>query len=136
MPRTATKVISAPYFLADELSATPSFGGNIDWDAVPDIADYKDEDGNKILPSGTILKRCADETLVPHDSAKVGTVEGLLRYATGEKTRAHAKTGVGVVIGGVVYEELVPGLTPTLKDELVANGVGWHFRTYQNSLTA
>jgi hypothetical protein len=105
MPRT-TRTHSTPNFVVDPHTLVRNSGRQIDWDAVG--AEYERE-GRKFIPAGTPVGETAggegNQILVaPNAAAPVG----LLASDAIEGDRSAAKTGYGVLIGGVIYRNLLP----------------------------
>ena len=50
-----------------------------------------------------------------------------------EDNRADAKTGYGMIVGGVIYEDLLPETITSYKTELETNGTSWVWETYSDS---
>lgn len=58
---------------------------------------------------------------------------GLLISQAREDSKVAAKSGYGILVGGVVYANLVPGLTDAIKADLASEGCGIRYETYQDS---
>lgn len=129
--------VSTPGFIADPGSVALNTGRQVAFDELP--AAYDDADGNKLLPAGTIVSELPDGRIVPRTDGieYAGDAIGILRTAAHEKSEVAALSGYGVVIGGVVYENLLPdhgdGSFDTFKTELHAAGPGFRFETYEDS---
>jgi hypothetical protein len=125
-------------FIVDLQTVTRDYGRQIDWDNVDD--DYKNAEGKKVIPAGT---RVGDLLGAGKVSPRVDTTNpaiGILETDAIEDSPVAAKSGYGVIRGGSVYENLLPGATGTPavidsdeKDELQANGMGWLFSQYQDT---
>jgi hypothetical protein len=129
--------VSDPGFVADPGSIALSTGRQVAWDEVP--ADYEDSNGEKFLPAGTIVSELPDGKVVPRKDGVeyAGDAVGLLRTSAHEGSRVAALSGYGVVVGGVVFENLLPdhgqGAFDTWKGELHSAGPGFRFETYEDS---
>jgi hypothetical protein len=122
---------SRPDFLADQSSAERTSGRQIAWDEVSD--DFIGTDGKKALPSGTPVAPAADgRRIIEAPDAGTGAY-GLLEGPAHEDEDAAPLSGYGVIIGGVVYEQLVPGITAGIKTAL---GDRFFFEQYADSRTA
>lgn len=132
-PRTLHTGLSRPSFLVDPTSAERDGGRQIDWD---NVSTSFGAAGSKVIPHGHPMSPAGDgKRMVPSTNAasNEGTSEGLLEGPAVEDDLSAAKTGYGIVTGGVVYAELVPGLTNTTKTALAANVRGILFKTYEDS---
>jgi hypothetical protein len=124
-------------FMADPGSIQQNTGRQVAWDEVP--ASYAGDDGGKALPAGTIVSELPDGRLVPRADGieYAGDAVGILRTNAHENSNVAALSGYGVVVGGVVYEQLLPdfgdGAFDTMKTELHAAGPGFRFETYEDS---
>ena len=47
-----------------------------------------------------------------------------------ENSTTDALTGYGLIVGGVIYETLLPETITSYKTELDTNGLGWVWLTY------
>lgn len=101
------------------------------------------ESGKKVIPSGTIMAALASGKLIPR-SAVTGseTATCLLASNAVEDGEHNALTGFGRILGGVVFENLLPDFghasLGTWKGELQAAGVGtgFAFKTYADTRAA
>lgn len=132
-PRTTHTGLSRPSFLVDPTSAERDGGRQIDWD---NVATTFGDAGFKVIPHGHPMSPAGDgKKMVPATNAagNEAAAEGLLEGPAVENDLSAAKTGYGIVTGAVVYEQLVPGLTATIKTALAGNVRGILFRTYEDS---
>lgn len=148
-------VITRPGFVADHESIVRSTGRQIDWANVPN--DFKDSiTGKKHIPAGTAMsKNLANDMIVPRTglnvdpaadppgNAALKTYQVLTTSAeegrTGEQgPRFVAETGYGTLLGGVLYEKLMPGYGDpdwaAQKAELIT--AGFKFEKYANSIAS
>lgn len=108
--------------------------------AVPDNAEATATggEGPKVVPAGTIVAELSSGKVVPRKSAPgAETSIGFLVSDAAEGDRSAARTGYGVVVGAVVYEELLPDAGEsafvTWIGEIRTNG-GWvRLETYADS---
>jgi hypothetical protein len=101
-----------PGFIVDFQSMDQGVGGQISWAEVPDA--YKDPAGYKNIPAGKVMvvvpTGLTAGKLVPHDStAAAGATEFcLLTSGAYENSKVAAISGYGTIVGGVIYENLLP----------------------------
>jgi hypothetical protein len=100
--------------------------------------------GAKFLPAGTVIGTLLDGTgkaspRIVTTNPAVGILE---TNATDDPKSADSSTGYGVIVGGVIFENLLPEATGTpkvlataVKTELVAAGTGFAFQQYADSRT-
>jgi hypothetical protein len=117
---TALTVDELQFAIADDLTAT--LGGT----------------GVRSILSGTVMCALTSGKVVPR-SIRPGseTAIGLIETDAVENDRAASLTGYGIVIGGAVFENLLPDagggttINSTYKTELQTAGVGTGFAFYQ-----
>lgn len=87
--------------------------------------------GSKVIKAGTVLCQLTSGKYVPR-AARPGSEEavGLLISAATENSTTDALTGYGIIVGGVIYETLLPETITSYKTELGTNGLGWVWLTY------
>lgn len=123
-------VLSSVGFVADPESVALSTGRQVDWAKVAAV------NGRKSIPAGTVMVQDASSKLVyPRKGAAEGvTAFGILVTSAHEDFTSDAKSGYGVYVGGVFYENLLPdhGGTDfaTMKTEL---GNRYVWETYQDN---
>lgn len=93
---------------------------------------------DKFIPAGTIMAEMASGKVVPRsDRPGSETSVGLLATNADQGAEYNAKTGFGLLIGGVFYDNLIPdaddGSLSTYKTELASAGTGFSWRTYADS---
>lgn len=148
MPWTDLGNLASPGFIVDPQSVDLNSGRQIDWPNVP-AAYVQAESGKKHLPAGKVVLEQADGTLIPRPTGDVAqpagtTLIGVLATSADEDSDVAALTGYGVVIGGVVYEELLPDVNDAnwatagmnrgaLRDDLAAAGKGFVYETYEDN---
>ena len=135
--RTDT-VVTRPRFLVEEHNAARHPGKQIDWSAFG--TDYQDAEGDVVLKGGTPV--AVDDTsgkLIPRDTGAGDTAVGLLATTASEKKASDhdSLSGYGFIIGGVVYEDLLPNPAgadmSTVKTELQdASDYGFEFVGYSD----
>lgn len=133
MPRRTEQSISHPTFIADLASIDRSTGRQIDWTNVSQS--FVDATtGRKVLPAGLRVYSTASGKVVDADGVGAVTLLGLLETSAEEGDRTAALSGYGVILGGVVYLELLPedldGMDITA---LEAAGTGFAFENYEDS---
>jgi hypothetical protein len=97
--------------------------------------------GKRTILSGTVMEIQSDGKMIPTQDASGGTAaHGLLIATAVEESRVAALSGHGLVIGGVVYDNLLPEavgspkvLPSGLKTALAAGSKGFVYRQYQDS---
>lgn len=127
------RVVSQVGFIADShsIDLLPT-GRQIDWATVG--AGYVDATtGKKVIPAGTVMYEVTpDGPLAPADAAGAAPagerVVGLLATQAGEGDRHAALSGYGVIIGGAIYENLLP--VPGQAAGLANVGTGFAFYPY------
>lgn len=130
-PRTEYSGFSRPDFLADRSSAERTSGRQIDWENV--AASFEGDDGYKAIPSGHPMAPAGDgRRIVPATNAagNEANAQGLLEGPAHELEEAAPSTGFGMIVGGVVYEQLVPGVTAAIKTAL---GTRFFWETYEDT---
>lgn len=92
--------------------------------------------GVKSLPAGTVMVEIsASKKICPRASRPSSeTATGFLASAAHQDSKTDALTGYGMIIGGTVYQNLLPEGTPnsTVKNELQAAGTGFAWEDYAN----
>lgn len=124
-------------FIVDLHSLDRSNGGRqINWAAVT----ATNADGKKFLPAGTVVGDLAGSGKVGPRVATTNPAIGLLETDATEGDLTAAITGYGVIVGGVLHENLLPDATGTpktlpaaIKTELSAAGSGFAFLQYQDT---
>lgn len=88
----------------------------------------------KVIPGGTVMCRLSGGLLVPRAVAP-GSEQaiGLLIGTAIEGLPEHALTGYGLIVGGVIYETLLPETITSYKTELETNGLSWVWVPYVDS---
>lgn len=87
--------------------------------------------GSKVIKAGTVMCQLSSGKYVPR-ADRPGSEEavGLLISAATENSTTDALTGYGLIVGGVIYETLLPETITSYKTELDTNGLGWVWLTY------
>lgn len=104
---------------------------------VPDnsTATYKvSESNDKVIPAGTVMCQLSSGKVVPR-AARPGSEEaiGILWSTATENSKTDALSGHGIIIGGVIYETLLPETITSYKTELESNGTSWSWQTYSDN---
>lgn len=105
-------------------------------EAVPTALEDNDEayyggTGSKVIPAGTAMAELSSGKIVPRvDRPGSETATGLLASSAAEDDESAASSGVGLVVGGVIYENILPSYVAgepwdTIKGELNTAGVGF-----------
>lgn len=126
---TANAALAATSLTVDELQF-----------AVPDDAQATiGGTGTRSIPAGTVIAELTSGKVVPR-AIRPGaeTATGILETNAVENDRSAALSGYGVIIGGALYENLLPDATGTpavlptaYKTELQTAGVGTGFAFFQ-----
>lgn len=146
MPRTEERVISQPPFVVDWSSLERSTGRQVDWANVgPEFTDPTT--GRKRIPAGTpVGELLSGDGRVSPRVAVTNPAVGIMETACeegrpGENARQDAKSGYGMIVGGVLYENLLPAavggppalLPAAVKTELRDAGCTFKFDLYQDN---
>jgi hypothetical protein len=134
--------IGRPTWLKTPGNAAFRTGGKqIDWANVG--AGYVDAaTGKKIIPSGTAMGTLLGSGKMSPRVVTTNPAVGLLEGDAIEDDLVHSLSGYGLMVGGVVYENLLPDATggppavlaAGIKTELQANcAMGWQFEVYQDT---
>lgn len=132
MATRTTQCVSTPSFIADPASAARSTGRQVDWANVD--SSFAGSDGKKVIPAGHRVYETTEGKIIPKQTAAQEPLLGLIETNAIEGDKSAALSGYGVIIGGVVYTELLPEtLDSTAQAELAAVGTGFAFETYSDS---
>ena len=139
MPRTTFTGLAGPSFIAQQGLEDRDNGHQIDWanvtagtgDPVPAL----NAQGKKVLLAGTRVGTLLGSGKVSPRAANTNPAVGLLATNAVEGETHAASSGYGLIVGGVIYENFIPGATAgvldqDIKDELAAAGTGFTWRTY------
>lgn len=90
--------------------------------------------GDKVIQAGTVMCELSGGKIVPR-VVRPGSEAaiGLLMNTATENDRNAALSGHGVIVGGVIYETLLPETITSYKTELETNGTSWVWATYSDS---
>lgn len=96
--------------------------------------------GKKTIRAGTAMVGAdTNDPLVPRGTGAAGTADCLLATTAVEDEPHAALSGYGVIVGGVVYENLLPDAAPdtgalatAIKTELNASTKGFVYRVYED----
>lgn len=100
-----------------------------------DEATYRvSESNDKVIPAGTVMCELSSGLVVPR-VVRPGseTAIGLLLSTATENSKSDALSGYGIIVGGVIYETLLPETITSYKTELETNGTSWVWATYSDS---
>jgi hypothetical protein len=110
----------------------------MDWDAVPDS--FKDATGKKFVPGGTPMGQTANGIAPRKAESEADAGDGLPAFCllatnANEGSELQNRSSYGVIRGGVIYENLLPGgsLAAEVKAELAAAGTGFAWTTYRDT---
>lgn len=137
-----TTYIGRPNFLKSPGNVAFRTGGRqIDWANVG--AGYIDSaSGKKIIPAGTAMGTLLGSGKMSPRVVTTNPAVGLLEGDAVEDSLVDSLSGYGLLVGGVVYENLLPDATggppatlpSAVKTELQANNpIGWQFEVYQDT---
>jgi|AntDeeMinimDraft_6_1070357.scaffolds.fasta_scaffold03751_2 hypothetical protein len=138
MGRTESNVGSPGFILGANYDAND--GRQIDWANVTGI------EGSKAVAGGTIMAETANGLLAPRKAGVQDTVPAdypatcILLASAEQSNNNDALSGYGVVLGGVVFSNLLQDTLEANFDswltELKDNGTGFVFETYDDDRTA
>jgi hypothetical protein len=146
MPTTTTRQLSRAQWLVDWANAPRDLGAQIDWASVDPAR--VDASGKKYVPDGTIMARIVSNgKLIPRrDVAARGNAlgtevaAGILLGQANEGDHSDALTGYGLVLGGLVYNNLLFDFghanLATWKTELETNALTFVYLTHANTAAA
>lgn len=137
MSTTQAYIIQAERpFVVDPHSIMRNGGAQVTW--ADWGAGYQDTEGNKVLPAGTICAITSDELVPPAAGGADAAV--ILATPAQENSGSDSLTGYGVIVGGVIYKNLLPdsahGDFAAMITALEATGPGFRFETYADSRDA
>lgn len=146
MPTTTTRQLSRAQWLVDWANAPRDLGAQIDWASVDPAR--VDASGKKYVPDGTIMARIVSNgKLIPRrDVAARGNAlgtevaAGILIGQANEGDQSDALTGYGLVLGGLVYNNLLFDFghanLAAWKTELETNALTFVYLTHANTAAA
>lgn len=133
MPITTKHRVTRRPFVADRDSLDRDTGHTVDWDEVASDGAFGTT-GKRVIPAGTIIGETG-AGIAPRRASGEGitaiTASGILETDAHEDNRTDARSGYGVIRGGVIYQNLLPGGAPVagVKTELAeadaTTGFGW-----------
>lgn len=102
-----------------------------------DTATYTvSQSGDKVIKAGTAMSQLTNGKIVPRvvstGAGAIGAI-GLLETAAQENSKTDSLSGYGVIVGGVIYETLLPEVITSYKTELETNGMSWVWAVYADS---
>ncbi len=146
MPTRNTYQLSRATWLVDWENAPRGLGHQIDWDSVdPARVDGR---GKKYIPDGTIMAKLTSGKIIPRrdvaltegNALGTETAAGILIGQANEDDKGDALTGYGLLLGGIVYNNLLPDFghanLATWKTELETNALTFVYQTHANSAAA
>lgn len=143
MPTNTTYSLSRPAWLVDYEYSPRDGGAQIDWASCD--PERVDTNGNQYVLGGTIMARLASGKVIPRvdvdldpapgDQLGTETAVGLLIGEANTADKTDALTGYGLLLGGVVYENLLPDAEEAdLDDWKTELGARFIFETHVNSI--
>ena len=138
MPRT-NHTVGGASFIADHGSIVRDPGRQIDWPNVGVVAGVSgvNADGKKFIKAGTVVGDTLGAGKISPRVVTTNPAKGILATDAVEGSEQHSLTGYGMLIGGAVYEALLPQSTGSprtldsaIKTELNAAGTGFAFIKY------
>lgn len=92
------------------------------------------ESNDKVIPAGTVMCELSTGYVVPR-AARPGSEEaiGLLWSTATQNENSAALSGYGIIVGGVIYETLLPETITSYKSELASAGTGFVWSAYSDS---
>lgn len=100
-----------------------------------DTATYLVSSSNaKVIKAGTVMCQLSSGKIVPRAN-RPGSEEaiGLLISTAQENSKSDSLSGYGIIIGGVIYENLLPETITSYKTELETNGTSFAWQTYADN---
>lgn len=136
--RTTTRV-GRPGFVVDASSIRLNSGRQIDWANV--AAGFIDAaTGKKVLPAGTVIGELLGNGKISPRVVTTNPATGILATTAIQDDRSAALSGYGVIVGGVIYEALLPDssgapkvLAAAIKTELDAAACTFQFERYEDN---
>jgi hypothetical protein len=129
-----------PAFVVDPNYIARNSGRQIDWDNVPDSYRPGGGTGAKLIPAGQAVCELTGGKIIPRVNRPGSEAcAGFLETTAIENEPGHSKSGYSVIVGGVLYEPLLPDATAgkipaAYKTELAAathgNAVGFAFTNF------
>lgn len=91
--------------------------------------------GRKVIPAGTVMVQIAATGKIVPRAVRPGSENAaMILWSTAtEDSRVDAKTGYGCLIGGVIFEDLLPETITSWKTELTNAGARFQYETYSDS---
>lgn len=91
----------------------------------------------KVIPAGTVMCELSGSLIVPR-AARPGSEAAIgILWSTATEAaftpNSDALTGYGIIVGGVIYETLLPETITSYKTELETNGTSWVWATYADT---
>lgn len=94
------------------------------------------QSGDKVLKAGIAVSQLTNGKIVPRavstGAGAIGAI-GLMLTPAIENSKGDSLSGYGIVVGGVIYENLLPEVITSYKTELETNGMSWVWATYADS---
>ena len=136
MPSRSSRTLSVPAFVVSEKSIQRNSGRQIDWANVSTT----NSDGVKVLLAGTAIGDLLGNGKISPRVVTTNPAIGIMEETAIQSSTVAALTGYPVIIGGVLYENMLQGVSGTppvlpsaVKTELNNNGLGFVFEQYVDS---
>lgn len=90
--------------------------------------------GDKVIPAGTVMVEIAATGKIVPRAIRPGSENAamILWSTANENDRSAALSGYGCLIGGVIYEDLLPETITSWKAELVTAGAQFQYEVYED----
>ncbi len=127
--------VGGPSPIVDPSSIDRTNGVQIDWANVSTT----NADGKKTLPAFTVVGTLLGSGKASPRVATTNPAVGMLATSAVEGDPTAALSGYGLIVGGVINENLLPDATGTprvlasaVKTELTSAGTGWTWKQYSD----
>lgn len=134
-----TSRLGASGFVVDPHSIDRDNGHQVDWANVTAL----NADGKKYIPAGTVVGSLLGNGKISPRVVTTNPAVGLIETTAIENDSNAALTGYGLIVGGVINENLLPDATGTprvlaaaVKTELANAGTGFSWRQYSDGRTS
>lgn len=138
MPRTTTQIGRLP-FVVDQHSLDRSSGRQPDWANISTT----NADGKKVMYAGTVVGELLGSGKISPRVVTTNPATGILETTIVQGDTVMSLSGVSVLKGGGLYENLLPDATggppktlaSAIKTELTAAGCSFYFEPYGDNRT-
>jgi hypothetical protein len=144
MPTRSTYNLAAPSFAVDPSSLRRSSGRQISWEDVEGNTEDGDpgpygELGKRVIPAGTAVGDTLGSGKISPRVDTTNPAIGILETSAVEDSTVASMSGYGMLVGGVVYENLLAidsGDLSDVKEELADAGCTFQYEEYEDSRTS